>query len=423
MQITPLVLHAAARLPALTDLFSEPLVVSSMTVVAGGLVTLTTAAPHGIPTGSRKGMCVLDAATPNPVAAAEVLDSGDVLITLSHDHDLTTAPPDSEYVWWNIAVELGGFANAALNGVLQLVDLPGSGSLVVRPAETVSAVTLTGAEKLLERLENGLIGWHKVTAVGPSTLTFSTPPDVARSFTVASPKVAREIRIAGALDIDTVGGQYVNGYAPGSRNTETAEKPWLFIVPPRVVQVSKDRNARTDMVAEITPASDYRQLIVDGFQVIVLIPAKLYGAGVGAADLCSGPLFRAVLRTFHGLKPIRPELPGEPPYVCMLTQHGVAAYDKATYMHAYTFESGAYLTSEIAIRPHEATKVAAVSVPVTAFPPLFPAAEIAAATFVPADTMPSVGTSSISEIMFGPEPLGIRHDEAKGVLTATVLLD
>lgn len=426
MQIGPLVTHAAARLPALTDLFSDPLAISSMAVTAGGSVVLTTAAPHGVASGRKTGLCVVDAETPNPVTALVVGPGDTVTLTLAHAHNLLPGLRPTALTGWGAAymggpdanlettVTLAGFTDPGLNGVCQLVDVPARDTIVVMVRSTLVVTALNGGEALLERLEEGLIGWHAATATGAATLSFPAPGGIDRSFTVGSPKVVRNVRIAGALDREVVGAQYVRGYQSNIpvEAEESLAQSWVFIVPQRTAKLSKDRNAATDATAEITPAASYSQMLVDGFEVLVLLPAKDSSGGVACADLAHGPILRAVLRTFHGLKTHRPELATNSKLVALLTEHGAAAYDRATYMHAYSFEASAFLTNEDAVQPFEWTAVYG------------PAPDGPAGGYVPPDSAPPIGSLVVRDIVLGPDPDGgIRHDQAPSPLTALVPLD
>lgn len=438
MQIGPLITHAMARIPALTDLFSDPFPVVSMAVAAGGNTVLTTATPHGLSSAKRHGLCVVDAATPNAVTAIEATGDGDYKLTFQHDHALITGPrpgsqawagqsylPTGAEKWWDLAVTLAGFTDAAaFNGLCQMIDVPDRRTVVITPRAVPTNIALNGHEALLERLEQGLVGWHAATVAGPSALTFATPTGVTRSFTVLAPKVARRIRIAGSLNRDVVGQQYVRGYQsylPAVESVESLNAPWLFIVPAAQARLSKDRNAQTDAGAEITPASDYRQMLIDGFEILALLPARDAVAGVACSDQAQGPVLRAILRAFHGLKVHRPELATETKLVALLSEHGAAAYDRATYMHAYTFEANAFLTNKDAVQPFEWTAVYGTpSLP--AFAP-DPTATPNDGTYVEPAQIAPIGTVPLQGLVFGPDPDGIRHDEAPTPLICTVSID
>lgn len=350
MRITPIVLHASARVPALTNAFSDTLAVSSIVVTEDENIVVTTAEPHGLVNGSFLPLSIVDADVPNDIAAVSVLDNGNLQLTLTYDHDLTSPQ-------WNTAARLSGFTDTAMNGLIQLVDLPDLRTIVVKPPHDMEGITLNGSEALLERLENGVIGWHKFQVTGASTLSVSSPEDLGRTYTIRNARVATNIRVAGALSLEVAMQSYVRGYKPGAtqEDSQSLNHSWLYVCPLPSVALSKDRNAQSDAVAEITPESEYRQLLVDGFQVFVFLPATQYGGAVGCSDLCHGEILNVILRTFHGLNLPRRELFQADRYVSLMVEHGYALgnYDRATYVHGYIFQSPAYLGQLDAIQPFE----------------------------------------------------------------------
>lgn len=357
MRVLPLVLHAGARVPALTSLFSTPLAATTLSVVAGGITTLTTTRPHGYATGAAVALSVVDSDVPNPVTAAVVLQGGRVQITTRYEHDLSIEPDGASVQSWNLVAVLRGFANAALNGDVQLVSVDSRTQFTVLPAYGVSSIALTGTESLLERLEDGVIGWHSMTVVDDTTLTFPTPADVGRDYVVTQPGVVTNVRVAGALNLDAAWQQYQRGYRPNARqqDEQSLTEAWMFITPPPSVQLSRDRESRSDAIAEITPAADYRQLLLDGFHIYVFLPAEQSGSGLACSDLAHGEVLATVLRTFHGLVLPRAELYQANKFVSLMIEHGQALgdYNKATYVHGYVFQAPAYLTQWDSIQPFE----------------------------------------------------------------------
>ena len=69
MQIGPLVTVAKLRIPAFTSLFSDPVSVTTMAVVAGDVITLTCSAPHGLAVGNKEWLSITQALAPNPITA------------------------------------------------------------------------------------------------------------------------------------------------------------------------------------------------------------------------------------------------------------------------------------------------------------------------------------------------------------------
>jgi hypothetical protein len=413
VRILPLVLHAAARIPALTDLFSDRMQVTSMTVEVSAKVTFTTTVPHGVPMGTRSALSVVDADTPNPITAVVANSDRSVTLTTQYEHDISTV--------WHPTVKLTGFPDAHMNGPLQLVRVDGLKQFTVLPGHAITSITLTGSEQLLERLEDGIIGWHAVIADSPTTLTFDTPTEVTRFYTVASPIVVSNIRVAGALSLEVAQASYLATEIGDRRNA------WVFICPPQVSRLSRDRNSRSDAVAEMSAGGDYRQLLIDGFFVFVFLPSEGSKDGVTVSDQAHGGILAALLRTFHGLSLPRSELWQGDAFVAYLTEHGnmLGSYNKATYVHGYSFEAPAYLLQQDAIQPFEWSAINETRM--TASSGVGPGTSGGAV--LPTDPLP-VGSVAFRGITLGnpgggappKEGTGFTHDDAPGSLTAFIPL-
>jgi hypothetical protein len=437
MRIKPLVLHGAARIPALTDLFSTSIEVDQMTVVVAdeasvefadfpdSFVSIDTTDPHGVAVGEFTSLSVVDANVPNHITTAVVNDDGSITLTTQYQHDLTMSPPGSSLKDWNSLARLVGFSSQYLLGLIQLVEVIDRNKFRVLPSHEIASIILTGQEALLERLEDGVIGWHKVQAVSTTRLTFPVPEDVISSYIVPSPKVVNNIRIAGALSLDVARTLFTRGYKPGSTTQDDASnaEAWLFICPAMSIRLSKDRKAQSDSVAEITPYADYRQLLLDGFQVYAFIPADKSHGAVGPNDLAHGEILTAVLRTFHGLTLPRKELYQADTFIAIMMEHGNALgeYDYATYIHGYLFEAPAYLTQFDAIQTFEWSRIDETTMQVASG--LGPGAPGGVVNEGTGSVVPS-GSFSFRDLEFGPqeEGGGIFNSEQPQPLTAIVKL-
>lgn len=406
----------------MTDLFSDPLAATSLTVTAGGSVVLTTTQPHGVQIGRQIELCIVDAEFPNPVAAA-VVDGGLVRITCQYGHDLTLIAPDAPTRPWSLTAKLAGFADSHMNGALQLVSVDGASAFSVLPSVVPGAITLNGNEALLERLEVGIIGWQAFTATGDKTLVFDTPETVTRNYTVTAPNVVRNVRIAASMNLATAQAQYVRGYARNGTSQIDAEvaKLWMFIVPLGDVALSKDRNSSSDAMAERTAYSEDRRLLIDGYNIFVAIPAEQYGGGVGASDLANGTILATVLRTFDGLRLPQKEFHQGDTFCHSMTHHGQAmgSYDNATYWHGYAFEAPTFLTQWDSIQPFEISTINETSG--TAASGVGPGS--IGGVLIPGPITPA-GSVSMREINFGPadEGKGLFQSDQPQPLTAIVKL-
>lgn len=342
MKILPLVIHAGIHIPRHTALFSDALPASSIAVATGGMVTITCGSPHGVPISTKIALSITDAPVPNVIAAVSVLANGDVRLTTTFDHDLTMG-------WNDDIVKLSGFASSLINGNRQLVSVEDRRTFTMKPGGSVASVTLSGAEKLLEKLEAELVGWHSATAATATTLTFPTSATVARSYAVDGPTIVRNIRVFGALDLDAALAQFTE-----FSTTPDIDKACMFIMPFSSVKASRSSGSRSDLLTELSAGTDYKQMLMDGFEVLVLFPTRKTVAHVKSSDLAHGEVLRAVLRTFFGLKIERSELCSPGTFVASFQEHGGALVkNRAIYGHQYTFSAPAYITNDDAIAPWE----------------------------------------------------------------------
>jgi hypothetical protein len=395
MRISPIALHAMLRIPSLSDYFSDPLAVTRLVVVPGAKVTLTCAAPHGVAIGKRIALSIVDAPRPNRITAATVDADGFVTLTVTDDHD-QTLPPGHFYD--NRFVTLSGFANPGLNGDVLMVAIHDRRTIVVKPNAPVAAVTMTTNEALQERLDGEIIGWHAMVADTSTTLSFTTPAHITAGYTVTDPIVVRNIRIWGAVNYEWARKNFVRKDA----DSLELKKAAMFICPLETVSVSKDRRVNSDALTELTPGSDFRQLIVDGFKVVVFCPGEQSAAGVTCSDLCHGHLFETVLKTFNGYKPqSRSELFQGTDFVAFLAQHSALEFDGANYVHEYSFSAPGYLTRCDSVMPWQIANLDDD------------------ATAPPGGTPPS-SVTQVGSVAFRGINFGIRHDDADGALTANV---
>ena len=405
MLITPLWNLALLRIPALTSVFSDVLSVATLSIVASGTSTVDCGStPHGIAIGGPKvGIAIIDALTPNAITAWSLLDStavapnraGDVVITVTYPHSMSTAPDSytNAYEAWNLFAILSGTAISAINGNAQLVSVPSTTSFVVRPSGSLTLGSVPGGAVLLERLEREVIGWHAATATSKTVLTFPTPASVTRSYTVASPSVATNIRAWGAVSLLDALRHFTRD---DEANKIVLDQAYLFITPRPQVRLSRDRNSRSDAMTEIQPGAFVSQLLMDGFNIYAVLPAERYGGAVGCIDRANGEILTAVLRTFNGLRLPFTELSSPNAYVSMLTSHSRAHYDRANYVHEFVFEVTVFLSQGDGIAPNEVPDMVALD---------------------PNGPVQSTGTVPLGSITFNP---GIFQQDNPQPLTATV---
>lgn len=405
MKITPLVLMARMRIPALTSLFSDTLSVASMAVVHGGLITLTCSAPHKLTVGNSVGLSIVDALTPNAITAWSQAVNGDVTITVQYPHQMTSNPDPGTYLPWNQYARITGTGINGFDVPNQLVSVTDRYTFTVKPNGVLTLPpTPPNGAALLERLERELVGWHQATVASTTTLTIATPATVTRDYTVTAPKVCTNVRVLGGVSYDHVIRHYVRA---DEKDSIVKDRAWMFIVPRAQARLSRDRGARSDAITEIQPGALVRQLLLDGFEIIVVLPAERYGGGVGCVDRAHGEILTAVLRTFNGLRLPYSELATPNPFMAMLESHAMENYNRANYVHAYNFGVTAFLTEEDMVLPTDIPDLAAIDLAIQNGDPIPP-------------TITPIGTVPIEEITLQH---GVYHDDAPQPLDAAVKLE
>lgn len=343
MKLLPLTIHAALQMPRWTSLFSDAIAVSSIGVVSGGTVTLTCSAAHGVAIGSNIAVSITDALVPNPITAATVLADGTVSITTQYPHNLSGSPDPTRFKAFSDVARLSGFSSALANGIRDLVSTPTESTVVYRPGGTMTpgAITLTGNEVLNENLEFEVTGWHRVTAATSTTLTFPAPVGVTRSYTVTAPTVVRNMRVYGAIDGEAAVRQLtVDG------DLLALDKGHLFVLPHPVKSKGKFN------LTSASPGNDYRQEVSDGFTLLVFLPSANAAAHVEAIDLCQGEVFKAVMRSFFGLRILRSEVCAPGTYVATFQSHqGGMHKNNAVYAHEYVFDAPFQIANADALSP------------------------------------------------------------------------
>lgn len=346
MKLLPLVIHAGLQIPRWTSRFSDALAVSSIDVVSGGAVTINCASAHGVPVGQAIALSITDAEVPNPITAAVVQGNGDILVTTQYAHNLSASPDPDRFKAYSEFVKTSGFSSGLINGIRDLIDTPSPTTFVLRPGGEVLSITLTGSEVLLDRLDFEVTGWHKVTATTTTALTFPAPATVTRDYSVASPSVVRNIRVQGAVDHEAAVAQYVE--AGDLTDTTQAQ---MFILPHQV------RTRGKFSLTDPSPGDYYLQTVDDGFTVLIFLPSAAASAHVPSIDLAQGEIFKAILRTFAGLKILRSEFCAPGKYVAVFESHMGASHstNRAIYAHEYVFKAPFMIGNDDALGPLEST--------------------------------------------------------------------
>ncbi|MEM7522564.1 MAG: hypothetical protein AAF360_02160 [Pseudomonadota bacterium] len=330
--ITPqaVALHLAATLPRLrSDFFAEII----PTATAAGSVITCASQGHGLSVGQQIG--VSSARYRNAVGSVTLLEGDVYRFELIDDHDFVAprkrasgrtvgAEPDR--------AELAGFGSA-WNGSREIVDIPNRRTIDLRGPSGVVPIVGSG-QYVSEDRPAGVNGAQVIAAV----------PD-ADSFTIETPgvpayptgpvdglRVQTHVRVAVAVDIERALEIYTQ---------DGAGRPYLFVIPGDV-DVSKERNARSDANSGQTPADEQRVTLLNNFSVVAMFDVSGEIAAEAVMEDCYGALYRDLLRVLHavdlsdGSSVVR--------YLAQTAGHGQGHYNGAVYGHAYEWQAPAVVT-------------------------------------------------------------------------------
>lgn len=345
MRITPLVQHACARLPQLTDYFSN-VVQADISATPGATTDIVCHEPHNLNIGDRFGVCVRKAKSQVPIVNA-VLADGAIELEFDRPHGLVNNATAIGVNSWNADIELTGFTDPLMNNSHEFITKLDDKRCLIKSPESAD-VSLTGSAAMLDERNDYFNGWQPVLVVDGTTLRKATNPLIDTVTNVSNVTVATNIRAWGALDYSEIHKLYSS---KGAKLKEVS----LSVSPLGVVPVSKDRNTKTSAISELNNSTVMRQTVMDGFHVVATVPTADTRGAVDAADLCHGELLDAVIRTFQGYKPPLPDLEGVDPFVAVLKQHGGLSFDRAFYSHEYQFEASYTLSNLNALKATEQT--------------------------------------------------------------------
>lgn len=348
MRITPIVNHACARLPQLTDMFSDVLQ-ADIVAAPGGNTTINCQSAHNQETGSKIAVCVRGAKTRIEISNAEIsgLSSNYALITTTTPHGLVDNATAIGVNSWNAEIELTGFDDPLMNAVQTFVSKINDTAFLIEMPEG-AALDISGTAYLIDDRNDFINGWHPVEVIDETTLQMPTNPALDYATIAENVTVAFNIRAWGAIDFEIIKSKYTGEQAQ-------LRQASIAISPLPTVSISKDRGAKTSAVAELNGSTVVRQMMLDGFHVTVVVPTTDTFGALSAIDLCHGELLNAILKTFQGYQAPQPDLTDVQRFSAVLKNHGGFAFDRAFYAHNYEFESPFILNNSDALKGTEQT--------------------------------------------------------------------
>ena len=314
------------NLPDFTDLFSDQIPVSNVSIL-GSLVTVTTSVPHNLITGRQ--VTISDAKTVTPISSITRIGNLATVIT-SIDHDLTEGFFDN--------VEISGADQSDYNGTHILRSVPNrrTFSFVV---SNNPATPATGSNIAL--LNGGVVNFndrYTINVLNSTQFTFSIIGNT--NIAPINLKIHSNIRISGAVSVER---------AIESYTKQNANNLWAFVVLDDSL-VSKDRQIFSDAITTRANCVDFRLRLLKNFSVYIVIPSTQSISGRQQRDLIEDIepyLYRSIL----GLKLSGP-FTEDTWSMVVPVGNGFYDYVGSYYVHRFQFQTSYDLLYEdTAINP------------------------------------------------------------------------
>lgn len=324
MKTEDIIRQLQGALPNFTDKFTDNFSVSSLTR-SGTTVTAITTAPHLLSTG---GYAFIFGAK-NPVVISTLTQAGGIASAeTATDHNLVFSQAEKK-LNQETYVDIDGATETKYNGTHELLSSVNRRNFTYS-IDATAASPAGGSPELLQD-NGGYNGWHQVTVVDPTTFTYEIT-ETPNSPAAGTIEARVYPRITGAVSSEKVIAAYTK---------KPPDELFAFVVVNDKV-ANKSREVMSDATTTPGRGAEYRQLVIQPFTVFVIFPTTQSIAGRqerDAADDLVRPFMRSLLRVKF------PTGFTEDPFSgCTFSTDGFFEYNEAIYVHAYQFETTAWIT-------------------------------------------------------------------------------
>lgn len=322
MKLSDIVIAVASNISKYTNRFSQQLAYSTVSC-ASGLVTVTTTQPHNLVPGQ-----IINLSSMKVVRDVVSLTQEDGIATcvISSDHDLTEN--------WQEDVLIQGAGQSGYNGVKKLLSVPNRRTFTFEVDEnTVSPAT--GTIKFLETLEYGLNGSYPIISSSTNTFTFQVS-NTSLSANGTGGTISVGHRVIGMPNLD----RFLQHYADPNPKTGALQRidNWYLVICLEDASTSKDRALINDSQASLSPQQDFRQKLIEPFSVYAIAPTTNSIGGLDIIDEMNEDIRNAVLKCLLGIA-FPTGLDADTYCGASFLAHGMVDYQKAFYIHQYSFET------------------------------------------------------------------------------------
>jgi hypothetical protein len=265
MKLGPLITHFSTYLPQYTDLFTDNYDIAQVDIDQN-TVTITTVDDYSFSNNYVHIAGVLE--------AREIIDFDynitalQITCTTASDHGLTMGMNLRTKQKSPLTVTLVNNTNSSLNGDFTLIAVPNRYVFTLQLTSDPGAVDVDGY--VVNYAYNRLKGLKQITQLTSNTFSFAiTNNDDNEIYPVTQSTMnARgNIRITGAANPDRTQQMYTK-FTQGSTQTD---KYWLILVYGSEV-INKSRNIINSAIANSSPGTDPRLLLIEQFGAIVFAP-------------------------------------------------------------------------------------------------------------------------------------------------------
>lgn len=334
MKAEEIVKSLVARLPGLTDKFTEQAGIDTITS-SGLLATATVLSGHGL--ASSQLITITGSISPVFVTTLTRTLASAVVETIT-DHDFTLSKREISK-GFNLQAVISGFNEPEFNGSFEVLSVENRRKFTISLPDSGPAFgTGTGAVDNGSSPLAGYNGSFNITVLNATQFTYplqGTIPNAANG----NPVLHAGHRISAAVTID----RFLDAYTKQSSNDL-----WIAVILGDVI-ASKGRENRSDSNDRYSQNTFYQQEITQPFGVYVVFPASSSIAGRSqrdeAEDIIPFILSSVLLEKFGT------GFLGGAQNGTTFTAHGIFMYNGPLYVHEITFEQNADLIFDDTIGP------------------------------------------------------------------------
>lgn len=329
MKIGPFVAFLRATLPLLTDYFTDTTEIVNINAT-GGIATATTSSPHGIVLGANPVyVTVTQAVVTVPIISINISNGVGVLRT-SADHGMILNFDFKDRTLQTI-LRIRGDSNTALNNDFTVTEVPNRFYVKFTTTLADGNYPINGGA-VLSYAFNALDGRQQVISTPtPTTFTYAIDSTITTE-TKESSTLHTAVRIGGTATIELAEQSYTNYESQGYVNN----KYWLFLTHGSTV-TSKDRNILNDATQVINISQDYRQKLIEDFDVNVFCPKSEDKSALEIRDNLED-IKVALIGTIYGL-PQFPQYSVLDKNIYTFVNDFAILTNRESLVHGYKFET------------------------------------------------------------------------------------